>query len=147
MRITRKHKRTQSEAKQRLIGLANTMGMELQWVDEQSATGSMSYNGVTVSGAAQVTDTEVVLDVELPRLARMFSSRIQKQVEKEMDKVHYERRHTETSLATVLKESAKFPEKNGLATFLLLAVLLAGLRFLVLPAELKDTCKLLDSAS
>lgn len=85
MKITRKHKRTQAEAKQRLIGLANTMGMELQWVDEQSATGSMSYNGVTVSGAAQVTDTEVVLDVELPRLARMFSSRIKKQVEKEMD--------------------------------------------------------------
>ena len=85
MKITRKHNKTQAEAKQRLIGLANTMGMELQWVDEQSATGSMSYNGVTVSGAAQVTDTEVVLDVELPRLARMFSSRIQKQVEKEMD--------------------------------------------------------------
>ena len=86
MKIKRKHKRTQAEAKERLIALANTMGMELQWVDEQSATGSMSYNGVTVSGAAQVTDTEVVLDVELPRLARMFSSRIQKQVEKEMDK-------------------------------------------------------------
>ena len=86
MKIKRKHKRTQAEAKQRLIGLANTMGMELQWVDEQSATGSMTYNGVTVSGAAQVTDTEVVLDVELPRLARMFSGRIQKQVEKEMDK-------------------------------------------------------------
>ncbi len=85
MKIKRTHKRTQAEAKQRLIGLANTMGLELQWVDEQSATGSMSYNGVTVSGAAQVTDTEVVLDVELPRLARMFSSRIQKQVEKEMD--------------------------------------------------------------
>ena len=86
MRIKRKHKRTQSEAKQRLIGLANQLGMVLEWVDEQSATGSMTYNGVTVSGAAQVTETEVVLDVELPRLARMFSSRIQKQVEKEMDK-------------------------------------------------------------
>ena len=85
MKIKRKHKRTQAEAKQRLIGLANTMGLELQWVDEQSATGSMSYNGVTVSGAAQVTDTEVVLDVELPRLARMLEGRIKKQVEKEMD--------------------------------------------------------------
>ena len=86
MKITRKHKRTQAEAKQRLIGLANTMGMVLEWADEQSATGSMTYGGVTVTGAAQVTDTEVVLDVQLPRLARMFSSRIQKQVEKEMDK-------------------------------------------------------------
>ena len=86
MKIKRKHKRTQAEAKQRLIGLANTMGMELQWVDEQSATGSMTYNGVSVSGSAMVTDSEVVLDVSLPRLARMFSSRIQKQVEKEMDK-------------------------------------------------------------
>ena len=85
MKIKRKHKRTQAEAKQRLIGLANTMGMELQWVDEQSATGSMTYNGVSVSGSAMVTDSEVVLDVSLPRLARMFSSRIQKQVEKEMD--------------------------------------------------------------
>ena len=86
MKIKRKHNKTQAEAKQRLIGLANTMGMELQWVDEQSATGSMAYNGVSVSGSAMVTDTEVVLDVSLPRLARMFSSRIQKQVEKEMDK-------------------------------------------------------------
>jgi hypothetical protein len=86
MRIQRKHNRTQAEAKQRLVGLANTMGMALEWVDDQSATGSMTYNGVTVSGAAQVTDNEVVLDVDLPRLARMFTSRIQKQVEKEMDK-------------------------------------------------------------
>ena len=85
MKITRKHKRTQAEAKQRLIGLADQMGMTLTWVDEQSATGSMTYNGVTVSGAARVTDKEVILDVELPRLARMFSSRIQRQVEKEMD--------------------------------------------------------------
>jgi len=87
MKITRKHKRTQAEAKQRLIALADQMGMTLEWVDEQSATGSMSVNGVTVTGAAKVTDADVVLDVELPRLARMFSSRIQKQVEKEMDSV------------------------------------------------------------
>lgn len=86
MKITRKHKRTQAEAKQRLIALADQMGMTLEWVDEQSATGSMSFNGVTVTGAAKVTNADVVLDVELPRLARMFSSRIQKQVEKEMDK-------------------------------------------------------------
>ena len=86
MKIKRTHKRTQAEAKERMIALAETMGMQLQWVDDQSATGSMSVNGVTVSGAARVTDTEVVLDVDLPRLARMFSSRIQKQVEKEMDK-------------------------------------------------------------
>ena len=85
MKITRKHKRTQAEAKQRLIALADQMGMTLKW-DDYSATGSMSFNGVTVTGAAKVTDADVVLDVELPRLARMFSSRIQKQVEKEMDK-------------------------------------------------------------
>jgi len=85
MKITRKHRRTQAEAKQRLIGLANQMGLTLEWVDEQSATGSMSFNGVTVTGAARVTDADVVLDVELPRLARMFSSRIEKQVQKQMD--------------------------------------------------------------
>ena len=85
MKIQRKHGRTQAEAKQRLIGLASTMGMTLEWVDAYSAVGSLKYNGVVVSGAAQVTDTEVVLDVELPRLARMFSSRIQKQVEGQMD--------------------------------------------------------------
>ena len=86
MKIKRKHKRTQAEAKQRLIALADTMGMELQWVDEQSATGSMTYNGVSISGSAMVTDQEVQLSVSLPRLARMFEGRIQKQVEKEMDK-------------------------------------------------------------
>ncbi len=86
MRIKRQHNRTQAEAKQRLIGLANTMGVVLEWVDEQSATGSMTYNGVTVTASAMVTDSDVILDIALPRLARMFSSRIQKQVEKEMDK-------------------------------------------------------------
>ena len=85
MKIKRKHKHTQAEAKQRLIALADQMGMTLEWVDEQSATGSMSFNGVTVTGAAKVTDADVVLDVELPRLARMFSSRIEKQVQKQMD--------------------------------------------------------------
>ena len=85
MKIKRKHKHTQAEAKQRLIALADQMGMTLEWVDEQSATGSMSFNGVTVTGAAKVTDADVVLDVELPRLARMFSSRIEKQVHKQMD--------------------------------------------------------------
>ena len=82
MRIKRKHNRTQAEAKQRLVALADQMGMELQWVDDQSATGSMTINGVTVTGAASVSATDVTLDVELPRLARMFTSRIQKQVEK-----------------------------------------------------------------
>ena len=86
MKITRKHKRTQAEAKQRLIGLADQMGLTLEWVDEQSATGSMSFNGVTVTGAAKIDADAVTLDIALPRLARMFSSRIQKQVEKEMDK-------------------------------------------------------------
>lgn len=86
MKIKRKHGRTQAEAKERLIALANTMGMTLEWVpDAYSAVGSLKYNGVVVSGAAQVTDTEVVLDVELPRLARMFASRIEKQVQQQMD--------------------------------------------------------------
>ena len=86
MRIKRKHNRTQAEAKQRLVALADQMGMELQWVDDQSDTGSMTINGITVTGAASVSDTDLTLDVELPRLARMFTSRIQKQVEKEVDK-------------------------------------------------------------
>ena len=85
MKITRKHNKTQAEAKERLIALADTMGLTLQWIDEQSATGSMTYNGVSISGSAMVTDKEVVLDVSLPRLARMFSSRIEKQVQKQMD--------------------------------------------------------------
>ena len=85
MKIKRKHGRTQAEAKERLIALAKTMAMTLEWVDAYSAVGSLKYNGVVVSGAAQVTDTEVVLDVELPRLARMFAGRIEKQVQQQMD--------------------------------------------------------------
>lgn len=85
MKVKRKHGRTQAEAKQRLIALANTMGMTLKWVDDTSATGSMSYNGITISGSAQVNDSFVLLDVSLPRLARMFESRIQKQVQQQMD--------------------------------------------------------------
>lgn len=84
MKIQRKHNKTQAEAKERLIALADTLGMSLQWIDEQSATGSMTYNGVTVSGSAMVTSDVIVLDVSLPRLARIFESRIQKQVEQQM---------------------------------------------------------------
>ena len=54
MKIKRTHNKTQAEAKERMIALADTMGMVLEWVDNQSAVGSMSVNGVTVSGAAQV---------------------------------------------------------------------------------------------
>ena len=85
MKIQRKHGRTQAEAKERLIALSDTLGLTLQWIDEQSATGSMTYNGVTVSGSAMVTSDVIVLDVSLPRLARMFESRIKKQVEGQMD--------------------------------------------------------------
>ena len=63
MKVKRKHGKTQAEAKQRLIALANTIGMKLQWVDDTSATGSMTYNGITISGSAMVTDTDVLLDV------------------------------------------------------------------------------------
>ena len=87
MQIKRKHKHTQAEAKERLIALADTIGLTLQWIDEQSATGSMTYNGVSISGSAMVTSDVIILDVSLPRLARVFSSRIQNQVEKEMDSV------------------------------------------------------------
>jgi len=84
MRIRKAHFKTQAEAKERLINLANDMGLTLEWVDAYSAVGSLKYNGVTVSGAARVTDSHVELDVEVPRLARMFTSRIQKQVEQQM---------------------------------------------------------------
>ena len=84
MKIKKKHNKTQADAKQRMIALANGLGMDLQWVDEQSAVGSMKFNSVTITGAARVTDSHIELDVELPRLARMFSGRIEKEVERKM---------------------------------------------------------------
>ena len=84
MKIKKKHNKTQEEAKERMIALADTMGMDLQWVDNQSAVGSMQFNSVTITGAARVTDSHIELDVELPRLARMFSSRIEREVERKM---------------------------------------------------------------
>ena len=86
MKIKKKHNKTQAEAKERMIALANTMGMDLQWVDNQSAVGSMQFNSVTITGAARVTDSHIELDVELPRLARIFSSRIEKEVERKIER-------------------------------------------------------------
>ena len=43
MKIKRKHGRTQAEAKERLIALAKTMAMTLEWVDAYSAVGSLKY--------------------------------------------------------------------------------------------------------
>ena len=86
MKIKKKHNKTQAEAKERMIALADTMGMDLQWVDEQSAVGSMQFNSVTITGAARVTDSHIELDVELPRLARIFSSRIEKEIERKIER-------------------------------------------------------------
>lgn len=84
MKIKKKHGKTQAEAKERMIALANTMGLTLEWVDTYSAVGSMQFNSVTITGAARVTDSHIELDVELPRLARMFSSRIEREVDRKM---------------------------------------------------------------
>ncbi len=84
MKIRKAHFKTQAEAKERLINLANDIGLTLEWVDAYSAVGSLNYNGITVSGAARVTPSHVELDADVPRLARMFTSRIQKHVEQQM---------------------------------------------------------------
>lgn len=84
MKIRKAHFKTQAEAKERLINLANDMGMQLSWVDDQSATGSLSMNGVTITGVARITESHCELDVALPRLARMFSGRIEKEIDKRM---------------------------------------------------------------
>ena len=84
MKIKKKHGKTQEEAKERMISLAETMGLTLEWVDTYSAVGSLNYNGVTVTGAATVDPVYIQLDVDIPRLARIFEKRIQKQVEAQM---------------------------------------------------------------
>ena len=87
----------------------------------------MQFNGVTITGAARVTDSHIELDVELPRLARMFSSRIEREVERK------DGRRTEMSEdapnITTVNGISEFLQKNGLATMLVLA----GLWFVVLP--------------
>ena len=46
MKIKKKHNKTQAEAKERMIALADTMGLTLEWVDDvYSAVGSLNYNG------------------------------------------------------------------------------------------------------
>ena len=85
MKVKAPHSMSQDEAKQRMIGMAEEQAMVIEWLSEYNAVGSLSYNGTTIQGAIDITPSEVVLDFELPRLALIFASRIEREVKKQIE--------------------------------------------------------------
>lgn len=86
MKLHVPHNFTKTEAKTRIDQMGQEYQMVISWTDEFSGSGRMTYNGSTVDGHVEVTDSEVRLDVKLPRLARMFESRIKPQLTAEIEK-------------------------------------------------------------
>ena len=86
MKLHVPHNFTKTEAKTRIDQMGREYQMVINWTDEFSGSGRMTYNGSTVDGYVEITDSEVRLDVKLPRLARMFESRIKPQLTAEIEK-------------------------------------------------------------
>ena len=85
MKIKAPHSLTQEEVKQRMIGMAADQAMVIEWLSEYNAVGTLSYNGTKITGAIDIAPSEVVLDFDLPRLARIFSSRIEREVKNQLE--------------------------------------------------------------
>ena len=85
MKVKAPHNLSQEEVKQRVIGMAADQAMVIEWLSEYNAVGTLNYSGTNVKGAIDIKPSEVVLDFELPRMARLFASRIEKQVQKQLE--------------------------------------------------------------
>ena len=85
MKVKAPHNLSQEEVKQRVIGMAADQAMVIEWRSEYNAEGTLNYSGTKVKGAIDIKPNEVVLDFELPRLARIFASRIEKQVKQQLE--------------------------------------------------------------
>ena len=85
MKVKAPHSMSKDEVKQRMIGLAEDQAMVIEWLSEYNAVGTLNYSGTKVKGAIDITPSEVVLDFQLPRMARLFASRIEKQVQKQLE--------------------------------------------------------------
>ena len=85
MKVKAPHNLSQEEVKQRVIGMAADQAMVIEWVSDYNAVGTLNHSGTKVTGAIDITPSEVVLDFELPRMARLFASRIEKQVKQQLE--------------------------------------------------------------
>ena len=85
MKVKAPHSMSQDEVKQRMIGMAEEQAMVIEWLSEYNAVGTLNYNGTKVTGAIDITPSEIVLDFDLPRLARIFASRIEREIKKQLE--------------------------------------------------------------
>jgi hypothetical protein len=83
MIVSVKHNKEITEVRQDMDKLADSMGMDVTWSpDSTEASGVLKYSGFTVPGKITISSTAVILHAELPRVARMASGKISREITK-----------------------------------------------------------------
>jgi hypothetical protein len=94
MRIEVFHKLTKEEATRRMKSLVDTLKEEyageidhadINWGDH-GADFRLKARGYTIDGTGYVTMDQVVVDLDLPFMLRMFSSKVEKPVREAIEK-------------------------------------------------------------
>jgi hypothetical protein len=86
MIVSVKHNKQISEVRNDMDKLATEMKMSVVWnADSTEATGVLDYSGFSVPGKINISATAVTLSVELPRIARMASGKISREVTKQIE--------------------------------------------------------------
>ena len=95
MKITRKHRMTKQAAKSKVQGLLPKLieqyGQRLPDPVREWHGDTMRFSfgslGFTIKGTLDVTDSDVVLDLDLPFAAKLFEGTVRSSVERELDQM------------------------------------------------------------
>ena len=95
MKITRKHRMTKQAAKSKVQGLLPKLieqyGQRLSDPVHEWHGDTMRFSfgalGFTIKGTLDVTDSDAVLDLDLPFAAKLFEGTVRSSVERELDQM------------------------------------------------------------
>ena len=81
IQVQAKHELRTKKVKEKLNKLSEQYNMKIDWQDENTGTGEVSYGGFKVPGEVQLKPDSVLLIVEVPRAARFFQTKIKNELQ------------------------------------------------------------------
>ncbi len=87
--VSVKHDKDLDTVKSCLTSAAESFsGLEFvpEWKSDTSADVAVSYGGFSTNGTISISESSAIVKVKIPRVARLFSSKISDELEKAMQK-------------------------------------------------------------
>ena len=86
MNFEARHKLSQQEAKSRVEALGVAMNLTTTWQSEYKARAQGKVAGKDVSGDIEILPESVSMNVNLPKMHKLVSRVVEKQVQQELEK-------------------------------------------------------------